>query len=328
MVGDKARIRAVYVDSADTDLHGGPALLEAAGFTVTTSVVRTSEDVVAAAEGATALLVGDAPVTEDVFVATPELRIVATVTVGFDHIDLAAARRQGVWVTNVPGAATEEVAVHALAMALSLLRHLPGFDRHVRAGGWDVTATGRLRRPSSQTLGLIGLGRIGSKLAELARPVFGSIVGHDPKVPPHLWPAGVARAGLDAVFEVADVVSLHLPLTNETSGLVDRRRLALMKRGSLLVNVSRGGLVDPVALVEALDAGRLAGAGLDVLPVEPPRAGDPLLGHPQILLSPHAAFLSVVSDREYCLRQAENVVAWRTTGRPVTPVLAGPTPSV
>ncbi len=314
----------MYLDVVEgVDLHGAPAILEAAGFDVDCALARSDEEVIRAARGATAVLTGDSVVSAVAIASLPDLRIVATCTVGFDHIDLEAARSAGVWVCNVPDAATEEVAVHAMAMALALVRHLPQFDRHVRAGGWDYLATGDLQRPSTLTLGVVGMGRIGRRFAALAQPFFGRVVAHDPYVADDAWPSGVERAELDDVFATADLVSLHVALTAESQGLVDRRRLGLMRDHSYLVNVSRGGLVDHDALLAALDSGKLTGAGLDVLSAEPPQPSDPLLSHPRVLLSPHVAFLSIAAERGYYRSQAENVVSWFETGRPLTPVVEG-----
>jgi D-3-phosphoglycerate dehydrogenase len=311
---------AMFVDVVEAPHHEAPALLREAGFEVGATVATRSEEVVAAARAATALLVGDCPVTRDVIASAPDLRIVSTASAGTDHIDLGAARQHGVWVSNLPDVSTEEVAVHALAMMLSLLRQLPRFDRQVRTGGWDALQGPRPARPSCQTLGIIGLGRIGSHLASLARPVFGRVLGFDPVVTAP--PEGVLAAELDELLVQSHVVSLHVPLTDATRGLIGREQLDRMRADAVLVNVSRGGLVDQAALLAALDSGRLVGAALDVLANEPP-GDDPLLAHPSVLLSPHAAYLSAQSERDSLRLQAENVVAWARTGRPVAVVVEG-----
>jgi phosphoglycerate dehydrogenase-like enzyme len=310
---------AVFVDTVECDLYEGPNLLRDAGFEVRSAVARTPGEVAAAARGAAALLTGDAPVTDGVLAAIPELRIVATVTAGTDQVDVEAARERGVWVANVPDASTEEVAVHALAMMLALLRRLPRYDRHVRDGGWDALEGPRPARPSELTLGIVGLGRIGARLATLARPLFGRLRGHDPV---SAAPVGVEAVELDPLLSGSDVVSLHTPLTPQTRGLIGRVQLDRMRPGALLVNVSRGGLIDEAALLDALEGGHLGGACLDVLAQEPP--GDsPLLRHPAVLLSPHAAFLSARSEREGVVRQAANVSAWARDGRPLSVVVEG-----
>lgn len=310
---------AVYTDVVDTDPAPGVAMLEEAGFTVRFARSAAPADIVEAARDAEALLLGYARVDGPLLDALPRVRIVATQSVGYDMVDLDACRERGVWVTNVPGAATEEVATHALAMTLTLLRGLHLLDRDVRAGVWDGTRH-ELRRLSEVTVGVVGLGRIGRRYADCVRPLVGRVLGHDPAVS---GVPGVETAGLDDLLARSDVVSLHLPLTDATRGLLDARRLGLMREGAALVNVSRAGLVDHPALLRLLDEGRLSGAALDVLPREPPGPDDPLVGHPRTLVTPHAAYLSAASGADYVLDQARNVVAWHARGRPVSIVAEG-----
>jgi phosphoglycerate dehydrogenase-like enzyme len=313
---------AVYVDTVEADRHGGPGLLEAAGFDVRGALATTPADVLAAASDAEALLVGDTPVTAEVFAGLAQLRIVATVTVGVDHIDIAAASERGVWVANAPDTATEEVATTALAMALSLVRHLPFLDQHVRAGGWDAFSTGERHRPSTRVLGIVGFGSIGSRLASLALPLFGRVLACDP-APARRAPAGVELVGFDDLLAASDVVSLHLPAQPGAPPLLDAAGLARMRRGAFLVNAARGSLVDTAALLDALDSGRLAGAALDVVAGEPPALDDRVRRHPRVLITPHAAFFSNESAADTYAAQARNVIAWRESGRPLTPVVEG-----
>jgi phosphoglycerate dehydrogenase-like enzyme len=314
---------AVYVDTVETECGDGRDLLRAEGFQVRSAVATTSAGVLAAAAGADALLVGDSPVTAEVIEGLAgRLRIISAITVGVDHIDLEAARSAGIWVTNVPDATTEEVAVTALAMALSLVRHIPFLDRDVRAGGWDAFATGRLRRPSCLTLGIFGLGRIGRHLADLATPIFGHVCAHDP-APVTPWPSDVARLEPRDVLARADVLSLHLPALPGAPPLIDAEAIARMRPGAFLVNVSRGTLVDTAALLAALDDGRLGGAALDVVAGEPPSIDAPVRRHPRVLLTPHAAFWSDDAEAASYARQAANVVSWKRDGRPLTPVVEG-----
>ena len=321
MLGNAAT--AVYVDTVPIACGEGPELLRAGGFCVRTAVAATPGEVLAAAAGAEALLVGDSPITAAVIAGlSPHLRIVSTVTVGVDHIDCAAASAAGIWATNVPDATTEEVAVTALAMALSLIRHLPFLDRDVRAGAWDAFSTGRRRRASALTLGIVGFGRIGRQLAALATPIFGRVCAHDP-APAGPWPSEVGRLDLAGVLASADVLSLHLPARPGEPAVVDRGVLAQMRPGAFLVNVSRGALVDTDALLAALDEGSLGGAALDVVAGEPPPADAPIRRHPRVLLTPHSAFWSDEGEAAGYERQAANVVAWKRTGRPLTVVVEG-----
>ena len=203
-----------------------------------------------------------------------------------------------------------------MAMTLSLLRGLPLLDRDVRAGMWDGTRH-RLRRLSEVTVGVVGLGRIGRRYADQIAPLVGRVVGHDPMA----TTADLELLPLEELLRVSDAVSLHLPLTPRTRHLFDEHRLGLLPDGAVLVNVSRGALIDADALVKHLDSGHLAAAALDVLAHEPPSLDEPLLRHPRTLLSPHAAYLSEASARDYVLHQAANVVALHRTGRPLTPVV-------
>jgi len=299
-------------------------MLEAAGWEIAEARCRTPEELVAEGAGADALLGSYLPVTRVVLEALPAVAIVATDSVGYENVDLDAARELGVWVANVPGAASDEVAEHALAMSLALARQLPFYDRSVRAGEW-----GLLPNPPRQmrelTVAAVGLGRIGRRFAELMLPIAGRVVGADPLLPATAWPQAVERCDVDDAFAATDIVSLHLPLDADTRHLAGERTFGLMRPGSYLVNVSRGGLVEPRALLEALDSGRLAGAALDVFDPEPPDPASPLLHHPRVLATPHVAYLSDASTAAYLRGQAENVLAWQRTGRPLTPV-AEPAP--
>jgi D-3-phosphoglycerate dehydrogenase len=284
---------------------------------------RTPGDVIEAGAGIDAFLVQYAPITAEVFDALPQLRLVSRYGVGVDAVDTDAAARHGVWVCNVPDYGTTEVALHAVAMLLALLRNVAGHDREVRAGRWDYHLGGRLHRSSSLTLGVVGLGRIGQMTAERAAPWFGAVVGYDPYLPDSAWPDGMERLGLEEVFARSSAITLHLPLTEETRGLVGTERLRRMPNGSYLVNTARGGLVDLDALLDALQSGRLAGAALDVLPDEPPPKGHPLLTHPRALVTPHVAWYSAEAEVELRRKAAQNIVDLASTGRPTYAVVEG-----
>lgn len=232
-------------------------------------------------------------------------------------LDLDACERRGVAVTNVPASATEEVAVHALTMGLSLLRGLPFYDRSTKQGVWDVDVAPGISRPSTLTLGILGLCRIGQRLAKIAQPIFGRIIGYDPidfEVP------GVERASLDEVIAASDVLSLHLPLTPESYHLRNAERIAQLPRGARVVKVSRGALIDPNAMVAALDSGHVGAVAVDVLETEPPVKDDPFVNHPNVLVSPHAAFLSPESAMDYLVHQANNAISMIQDGKPLTPI--------
>jgi D-3-phosphoglycerate dehydrogenase len=316
-------MKVLVTDADYSSLDIEADVLVAAGYELVVASCRTAEDVIEAAAGVDTLLVQYAPITADVFEALPQLRLVSRYGVGVDVVDTDAARDHGVWVCNVPDYGTAEVALHAVAMLLALLRNVAGHDREVRAGHWDYHLGGQLRRPSSLTLGVVGLGRIGRMAAERAGPWFGAVVGYDPYLADSNWPTGLERLGLEELFACSSAITLHLPLTESTRGLVGTDLLGRMPSGSYLVNTARGGLIDPDALLEALDTGKLAGAALDVLPEEPPPQDHPLLTHPRALITPHVAWYSAEAEVELRRKAAQNIVDWVRTGRPTHAVVEG-----
>ena len=235
------------------------------------------------------------PVTEEVMAGAPRLRLVQKIGVGVDTIDLDAARRRGVAVANMPGTNTQAVAESALMLMLAALRNLPNLDRACRTGnGWSPEGEARERRNTlgelcGRTVGLVGAGAVVSRLVGPLRALGASVIYTDRRERPEL---GAERYDLDDLLEASDVVSLHLPLTPKTEGLIDRRAFEHMKPGAILVNTARGGLVDETALVEALTSGRLLAAGLDVLAEEPPPSDHPLLSLDNVVLTPHVAWLT------------------------------------
>jgi D-3-phosphoglycerate dehydrogenase len=311
-------------DFPDVELELG--LFRDAGFEADTAQCRTDEELIAAAAGCAGLLTQYAPVNARVLEARPEVRIVSRMGAGFDTVDLAAARARGVWVTNSPDYGIGEVATHALGLAISLVRHIPRYEREVRAGRWHYASTGGLARASELTLGILGLGRIGKRMSYISRNVFGAVIACDPYIIDGDFPAYVGRVSKEELFRKADIVSLHVPLTEETRGMVEARLLSLMKNGSYLVNTSRGAVVDVDDVVAALDSGRLDGAALDVLPQEPPDPAHPIVTHPRAILTPHAAFYSVDGERELRTKAAMNLVDWARTGRPRYVVVEGRSP--
>ena len=258
-----------------------------------------------------ALLVGtDVRVRGDDFARLPALRVVATCSVGFDHIAHEEAERRGIWVCNVLDYCVEEVADHSLALVLALLRGIVELDRSVRAGGWDSKAAGELRRLRGTRLGIVGFGRTGRALAERAAALGFDVWAADPVIPAETIAARGARpASLAELLAACDAVSLHVPLTPETEGLIGAAELALMPAGAVLVDTARAQLVDLDALVAALERGRLGGAALDVLPTEPPTAGSPAPQAPRLVVTPHAAWYSAEAEEAVYRRPVLSVRA-------------------
>ncbi len=308
-------------DFPDIDLE--LEVIRGAGHEAIVAQCRTEDDVIEAARGCNGLLAQYAPMNAKVFAALPEVRVVSRLGAGYDTVNVADAKRHGVWVANSPDYGVGEVATHALAMALALVRHLPFYDRDVRVRNWHYTSAGLLRRPAELKIGIVGVGRIGKRMASISQPIFGEVLGCDPYLEHKDFPAGVRPVDQATLFREADLVTLHVPLNDDTRGLAGRATLGLMKPGSWLVNTARGAVADVDAVLEALDRGILDGAALDVLPQEPPAEDHPVLRHPRVLLTPHAAFYSTQGERELRRKAAQNLVDWARTGRPTYVVSEG-----
>ena len=238
----------------------------------------------------------------------PSLRVVATPSVGVDHLDVDAATDRGVWVSNVPDYCVAEMADHALSLLLALARGVVELDRSVRDGAWDHEAAGRLRRLSDLRLGVVGFGRIGRALAARANALGMEVWAHDPFLSDgDLAEAGVRPSALDDLLSSCTAVSVHAPLTPETRGLIGRREIGLLPEGAYVVNISRGGLVDTTALLEALRRGRLGGVALDVLEVEPPTGKAPAPEAPRLVITPHAGWYSEHAEEAVVLRAAGSI---------------------
>jgi len=239
----------------------------------------------------------DNPITPEDLDRLPALRVVSTCSVGFDHLPLDAAAARGIWVCNVPDYCIEEMADSTLALLLSLARGVVALDRVVREGGWDWKAAGPIGRIAGTRLGLIGFGRIGRAVAARAAALGMVVWAYDSLVPDEAIAAAGARpASLDELLASCTAFSLHVPLSPETAGLIGAAELGRMPRGSFLVNTARAGLIDQDALLEALAGGQLAGAALDVLPVEPPTPENPAPAAPTLIVTPHSAYYSPESD--------------------------------
>ena len=315
------KLKVLITDYDYSDVLVEQELYGQAGIEVTARQCRTEDDVIRAAEGCFGLLVQYAPINSKVFTARPEIRIVSRIGAGVDNLDTEDAKRHGVWVANSPDYGIGEVATHALAMTLSLLRHLPWYDRDVRQGKWNHSSAGKLRRAGNLTLGILGLGRIGKRMAYLARNCFKRVIACDPYIIDGDFPAYVERVSLEQLFTQSDAISLHVPLTQETRCMVNAGLFKRMKPESYLVNTSRGAVINIDDLLDALNSGRLDGAALDVLPVEPPPADHPLLQHPRVILTPHTAFYSDESEIELRRKAAQNLVDWARQGRPTYVVI-------
>jgi D-3-phosphoglycerate dehydrogenase/(S)-sulfolactate dehydrogenase len=229
------------------------------------------------------------------------LRVVGRAGVGVDNVDLDAATRRGVVVMNTPGGSSITVAELALAMVMSLYRHVPSATASVKAGRWEKKRF-QGREIAGKTLGVVGIGNIGSVLVDRALALKMRVIAYDPFITPEAAAKmGASLVDLDTLWREADVVSLHVPLTEQTRHLVGAETLARMKKGAILVNCARGGIVDERALCDALASGRLGAAALDVFATEPLPGDSPLLAAPNLVLAPHIGS----ATRETRARMAE-----------------------
>jgi phosphoglycerate dehydrogenase-like enzyme len=282
--------------------------LEQGGFVVEQNPEKrhlTEDELIARLPGVWATIAAGEPYTERVFAAAPDLRLVSRHGVGYDNVDLAAAGRHGVAVTVTSGTNAEAVADLTMGLICAVRRKILQHDRGVRQGRWQAECVPGLWRA---TVGIVGLGRIGRRVVKRCLGFDMHILAAEPKpdlefVERH----AIELVSLDKLFSQADIITLHAPVSPENTHLVDRARLAKMKSTAILINTARGELVDEVALFEALRAGKIAGAGLDVFMEEPP-VGSLLLELDNVVLTPHCAEFDLTSAMATMTRAVDNVL--------------------
>ena len=274
----------------------------------------TEERLIALLDDVDGAIIGAMPMTARVFEGAPKLKVVSTHGVGFDHVDLEAAARHGVIVANCPGANDQAVADLAIGLMVCLARQVVPANRDLRNGEWKNYQGNELWQ---KTLGLIGLGRIGRAVARRAGGFDMNVLAYDPFVDARqAEAAGTRPASFDEVISSADYLSLHLVLNDQTRNIIGKKELERMKPSAFLINTARGGLVDEDALYTALEAGKLAGAALDVFSEEPPLEQG-LLYLPNVVATPHIGAHSKEAIERVGVLAAQNVVQALQTGEPV-----------
>lgn len=273
----------------------------------------TVEDLVRRGTDADAVLNTYLPIDESMIGKLGLCRVIARYGIGVDNIDLVAARAAGIVVTNVPDYCVDEVSTHTVALLLALLRRVPDADRAVRAGQWSLAGLRPIQRMDTVTVGLIGFGRIGRRVSSVLSALGCRIVVHDPYLEP--GPGSPALVALPELLRSSDAISLHVPLTPKTAGIINADSIALMPQHAVLVNTSRGGLVELDDLAAALNGERIRAAALDVLPAEPADAAR-VAGVKNLLLTPHMAYYSEQAIRESQLKAATQVAKVLTGGAP------------
>lgn len=288
-----SQFRVVITDHGFPNLRHEEDVITAAGGELVVAQCKTTEEVLAAAKDADALLVQWAPVNAVVIGALTRCKVIVRYGIGYDNVDIAAAKARGIPVCNVPDYGVHEVAEHAVSMAVALARHLPALDARLRAGTWKITPDRPMPSLREMTFATAGFGRIARSAHHMIRGFGGKRIAYDPFVPADVMAMeGVEKVEISDLFTRADIISLHLPLTAETKHFVNAERLAEMKPTAIIVNTARGPLIDTVALAAALQSDQIAGAGLDVFEAEPLPADHPLRNAPRALLTSHVAWYS------------------------------------
>ncbi len=279
------------------------------GAEVITPKENNEESIVAAARDVDAIVTCWLTVSSEAIAAAPNCRIVARLGIGLDNIDVAYATDKGIPVTNVPDYCLTEVAEHSLALVMALARNVAHYHLETKSGRYERNGTHSMQRIEDQTLGIVGLGAIGSLLAKKAQGIGMRVVATSRTNTRGQREDGIEWRTLNELLGESDYVSLNLPLNDETRRLMGTDQFALMKPSAFLINTSRGGLVDHAALAAALEQGQLAGAALDVQDPEPPDLGQPPFNDPRVIVTPHAAFLTVESLANLRNRVLNQVIA-------------------
>lgn len=271
----------------------------------------SEENILRHMAGVDGIAVRVAKITRRIVEASDALQVVSRHGVGYDSVDVAACTDNGVRLTVAPRANAPSVAEQAMMFLLALAKQVHMFDPLVRTGNWARRAEVRPFDLDGRTLLIIGLGRIGSRLARRARAFDMRVLGHDPYVAPETIRAMGAEPVADfrAVLGEVDAVSVHCPRNAETIGMIGAAELSALRPGALVVNCARGGIIDEAAMVAAIRSGQVAGAGFDVFDVEPPSSDHPFFAEPRILLTPHAAGMSLEATKRSAVQTIENILA-------------------
>lgn len=278
----------------------------------------TGEQLLEAVADAAAIVVIGHPITQEIIGAAKSCRFIMTLSVGYDVVDTAAATARGIPVSNCPVYCSEEVAEHAITLIVATARKIHELVPHVRAGGWDYKQARPIKSFSSSTVGIIGLGAIGRHTARKAQGLGMKVYAYDPYIRDDIFQMmGVTRVyDLPDLLATADYLTVHCPLTDETWHMIDAAALEQMPPHGILVNTARGPIVDQQALEAALEAGRIAGAGIDVLETEPPTGKEKLLNLPNAIVTPHIAWYSEESHERNLTQAMDELVGVLQGQRP------------
>ncbi|MFL9825609.1 C-terminal binding protein [Rhodoplanes sp. SY1] len=316
-----SKFKIVVTDSPFPSLDPAKEALARLDPLVVQAKSPSAEDILAEARDADGILVTYAKLPGELLRECKKLKVIGRFGLGVDNIDIPAAKELGIVVTYVPDYCLHEVSDHAMALLLAIARKIPLADRSVHGGEWKMPVVVPLRRFNTMTLGLIGFGGIPRNLAPKAQAFGFKVIASDPYLPQDVFDkAGVESVSLDDLYARSDLISVHAPLLPSTRGLVNDEAFAKMKPGVMIVNTARGPLIDEAALVRALDSGKVAAAGLDVVTVEPLPKDSALIGRPNVVLTPHTGFYSVEALLELETKCASDVARVLSGEKPVYPV--------
>jgi D-3-phosphoglycerate dehydrogenase / 2-oxoglutarate reductase len=313
-------MKLFYLNPTYPELALEENVLKGTGIELVRYKVTSDADIASVTDQIDAILTDTAPITRQTVSYLKRCKIVVRLGVGFDVVDGAACRERGIVVCNVPDYGVEEVANHAVALLFAVYRHILPYDRKVRQKGWGYQTDWPIRRLSKQKVGVIGIGRIGAQFASRIKPFVAEVAAYDPGLPPdQIEKRGAVPQDLRPLLESADLISLHLPLSEQTHHLINQETIGWMQRQPILINVSRGGLIDSAALAAGLRERKLSGAGLDVFEHEP-AVPDEYLDLPNVVLSPHVAWYSEEASQQLRI-SAVRTIADFLTGKPAVNVV-------
>ena len=313
-------MKICYLNPTYADLSFEKELLQGTGVELAPSVVNSADEIQRTTKDADAILTAVVPVDANLVANLQKCRVIVRLGVGYEMVDVERCRKKGIQVCNVPDYGTEEVANHAIALLFSVHRRILSYDRNVRNRQWGHVLPWPIHRLSTLRVGVVGLGRIGSSFARSIKGFVRDVVGFDPFLAAdQLGASNVQKMSLESLFETSDIISLHLPLSEKTHHLVSAETIALMERRPIIINVSRGGLVDGAALTHALEMGELSGAGIDVFEDEP-NVPEELRRLDNIVLTPHVAWYSEEAElqlRRSSIEEVLRVLAGQSPRNPV-----------
>lgn len=310
-------------DSVFPTLDPAKAALAKLNPTFLMSKSSGADDILAVAKDADAILVTYAKLTREILTQLTKCKAIGRFGLGVDNIDLVAAKEKGIAVNYVPDYCIREVSDHTMALLLSLIRKIPLSNKLVQSGRWEMPAVVPIRRLEGTVLGLVGFGHIPRLVAPKAQAFGMKVLAYDPYAKPELFmAAGVESVDFDTLLKTSDYVSVHAPLLPATRGLMNAEVFGKMKKGAYIVNTARGPLIDEPALIAALDAGQVGGAGLDVVTTEPLTKDSPLLGRDNVIITPHTAFYSIEALEELQTKCAADVARVLSGEKAVYPISA------